>query len=45
MIYHHIEACSLVPGLTEVILLGFYEAAAFKDFIDSTSTKLKINIR
>lgn len=45
MIYHHIEACSKVPGLTEVLLLGFYEAQAFKEFIDVTSSRLKVKIR
>jgi mannose-1-phosphate guanylyltransferase len=45
MIYHHIEACAQVPGLTEIILLGFYEASAFATFMEETSKELKVQIR
>lgn len=45
MIYHHIEACSRVPGLTEVILLGFYEESAFTSFMETTSKRLNVQIR
>jgi len=45
MIYHHIEACAQVPGLTEVLLLGFYEESAFASFVEETSKELKLKIR
>lgn len=45
MIYHHIEACAQVPGLTEVLLLGFYEESAFTSFVADASKEFNIKIR
>ncbi|GAM19292.1 hypothetical protein SAMD00019534_024670 [Acytostelium subglobosum LB1] len=45
MIYHHIEACSKVKGITEVILLGFFPENQLAAFIDATSKELNVPIR
>lgn len=33
MIYHPLLALSKIKGLTEVVIIGFYEDALFADFI------------
>lgn len=33
IIWHGLQACSKVPGLTEVILIGFYEDSVFASFL------------
>jgi mannose-1-phosphate guanylyltransferase len=35
MIYHPLLALSKIKGLTEVIIIGFYEDALLADFIKS----------
>eukprot|EP01099_Mayorella_cantabrigiensis_P000141 TRINITY_DN1061_c0_g1_i2.p1 TRINITY_DN1061_c0_g1~~TRINITY_DN1061_c0_g1_i2.p1 ORF type:complete len:423 (-),score=89.10 TRINITY_DN1061_c0_g1_i2:39-1307(-) len=45
MVYHHIKACSLLPDLDEIILLGFFEPESFSEFITTTSQELNVNIR
>ncbi|EME30517.1 mannose-1-phosphate guanylyltransferase [Galdieria sulphuraria] len=45
MIEHHIEACARVPGIMEVILLGFYEESLFTSFLESVSERFGIPMR
>jgi len=45
MIEHHIEACARVPGLMEIILLGFYEESLFTSFLELTSERFGVPIR
>ncbi|EGG23941.1 mannose-1-phosphate guanylyltransferase [Cavenderia fasciculata] len=45
MIYHHIDACSKVQGIKEVIILGFFPDSQLSGFIESTSKELNVNIR
>ncbi|KAK3082846.1 hypothetical protein FSP39_006934 [Pinctada imbricata] len=46
IIYHHIEACSKVPGMREVILIGFYQPNdALTKFINSVQNEFKIQVR
>jgi mannose-1-phosphate guanylyltransferase len=32
-IYHHVQALTKVPGLTEILLIGFYEQGVFDRFL------------
>ncbi|XP_062611541.1 mannose-1-phosphate guanyltransferase alpha-A-like isoform X2 [Saccostrea cucullata] len=46
IIYHHIEACSKVPHMKEVILIGFYQPNdALNKFISSVQQEFKIQVR
>ncbi|VDI17668.1 mannose-1-phosphate guanylyltransferase [Mytilus galloprovincialis] len=46
VIYHHIEACSKVPDIKEVILIGFFQPNdALTRFINSAQMEFKIQIR
>ncbi|XP_070570338.1 mannose-1-phosphate guanylyltransferase regulatory subunit alpha-A-like isoform X1 [Ptychodera flava] len=46
MIYHHIEACSRVPDLKEILLIGFYQPSeALSRFIQDVTKQFKIPIR
>ncbi|XP_074646644.1 mannose-1-phosphate guanylyltransferase regulatory subunit alpha-A-like isoform X2 [Tubulanus polymorphus] len=46
MIHHHIEACSKVPDMKEIILIGFYQPnEALSRFILSSQKEFKIQIR
>lgn len=45
MILHHLEHLAQVPGLDEVILLGFYDEHMFSDFVANTSKHLGITVR
>ncbi|KAF2070589.1 hypothetical protein CYY_008094 [Polysphondylium violaceum] len=45
MIYHHIEACSKVPSMKEILLIGFFKEEQLKDFIQQTSKQLNVPIR
>jgi mannose-1-phosphate guanylyltransferase len=36
MIYHHVNALSKVPGMREVLIIGFYEASLFDRFLTET---------
>eukprot|EP00172_Hildenbrandia_rubra_P000441 Plantae.Rhodophyta-Hildenbrandia_rubra.ctg12150.p1 GENE.Plantae.Rhodophyta-Hildenbrandia_rubra.ctg12150~~Plantae.Rhodophyta-Hildenbrandia_rubra.ctg12150.p1 ORF type:complete len:425 (+),score=57.38 Plantae.Rhodophyta-Hildenbrandia_rubra.ctg12150:266-1540(+) len=45
MIKHHIEALSKVPGLIEVILMGFYDESPFRAFIDDCSETYGVSMR
>jgi mannose-1-phosphate guanylyltransferase len=36
MIYHHVNALSKVPGMKEVLIIGFYEAGVFDRFLTET---------
>ncbi|EFA85389.1 mannose-1-phosphate guanylyltransferase [Heterostelium album PN500] len=45
MIYHHIEACSRVKGITEIILLGFFPENQLSAFIEQSQKELNVPIR
>ncbi|XP_033727009.1 mannose-1-phosphate guanyltransferase alpha-like isoform X2 [Pecten maximus] len=46
IIYHHIEACSKIPGMKEVILMGFYQPNdALTKFINSAQKEFKLQVR
>uniref|UniRef100_A0A6B2L5H0 Uncharacterized protein n=1 Tax=Arcella intermedia TaxID=1963864 RepID=A0A6B2L5H0_9EUKA len=44
MLYHPIAACSRVPGLKEVYVLGYFPGEQFTTFIENTSKELNIKI-
>ena len=33
MIYHHVNALAKVPGMAEILLVGFYEQREFDRFL------------
>jgi mannose-1-phosphate guanylyltransferase len=39
MIYHHVSALSRVPGMKEILIIGFYEASIFDRFL----TEVQVN--
>lgn len=46
IIYHHIESCSQVPDLREIIVIGFYQPnEALNKFIMEAQQKFQIQIR
>uniref|UniRef100_A0A8C5U772 GDP-mannose pyrophosphorylase A n=1 Tax=Malurus cyaneus samueli TaxID=2593467 RepID=A0A8C5U772_9PASS len=46
MVQHHIEACAKVPGLKEILLMGFYQPnEALSRFLVSAQQEFKIPIR
>lgn len=45
MIQHHVEALSKVEGLSEVILMGFFNDSLFDGFIDTISETVGISVR
>jgi len=45
MVRHHIEACSLVPEIKEVLLIGFYPIEELKVFIETMKKEYNLNIR
>lgn len=45
MIQHHIEACSLIPDLSEILIIGSYPSQNLSDFIKSMSNAYSITIR
>ncbi|XP_059167206.1 mannose-1-phosphate guanyltransferase alpha-B-like isoform X2 [Physella acuta] len=46
IIYHHIEACSKVPDLKEILVIGFYQRNdALNQFITQSQQEFQIQIR
>lgn len=45
MIQHHIEACVHVPGLKEIILLGYYPTKDLDQFVSEMIQEYHVNIR
>lgn len=45
MIEHHIEACTKISGLSEVLIIGSYAASDLQQFVQETIKKYKITIR
>lgn len=46
VIYHHIEACTKIPELKEIILLGFYQSSEIlSKFIASAQQEFNVPIR
>ncbi|TNN11416.1 Mannose-1-phosphate guanyltransferase alpha [Schistosoma japonicum] len=46
VVYHHIEAFSKLPGLREIILLGFYQPnEALSQLISNAQHEFKVSVR
>jgi len=45
IVQHHIEACSKVGDIKEVLLLGFYPAADMASFVAEMNRQYKVNAR
>lgn len=45
IIYHHLKACAKIPGLKEVLLIGFYDPALFTSFMQQAEAKLGLSVR
>eukprot|EP01132_Coremiostelium_polycephalum_P002404 gene2404-2971_t len=45
MIYHHIEACSKVSNMEEIIMIGFFQESQLAPFLEQTSKELNVKIR
>ncbi|KAL6046118.1 GMPP [Balamuthia mandrillaris] len=45
MIYHHINACCSVPGIQEIMLLGFGDQTDFEGFMRRTEAEFGVKIR
>lgn len=45
MIQHHVEALSKIEGLSEIILLGFFEEQLFATFMETVSENLNLPVR
>jgi len=45
MITHHIEACSKVDEIKEVLVIGFYPIDEMKSFVEQMKKEFKLNIR
>ncbi|XP_059134400.1 mannose-1-phosphate guanyltransferase alpha isoform X2 [Peromyscus eremicus] len=46
MIQHHIEACAQVPGMQEILLLGFYQPdEALTQFLEATQQEFNLPVR
>lgn len=45
MIQHHVEACKKVPGLSEVLVIGSYNAAEIQPFADEMSRNNGLVVR
>lgn len=46
MIQHHIEACAQVPGMQEILLIGFYQPdEALMQFLEATQQEFNLPVR
>lgn len=45
MVEHLIKACSLVDGMKEIFLIGFYQSQTLSPFVDLMTRKYNINVR
>ena len=45
VIQHHIEACSKIEGVTEVLLIGSYQKSQLIHFLNDIQHKFGINVR
>lgn len=45
IIEHHIHACSELPNLSEVLIIGSYQFTEMKAFLDEVQSKYRVNIR
>ncbi|KAG9414226.1 hypothetical protein AC1031_013425 [Aphanomyces cochlioides] len=45
MLYHHVEACSKVPNLKEILLIGAYDSGLFASFMDIVTRDIQVPIR
>lgn len=46
IVYHHIEACSTLPDVREIILIGFYQPnEALSKFISQSQVEFQVQIR
>lgn len=45
IIEHHIHACSQIPSLEEVLIIGSYQHTELKAFLDEVQSKYRVKIR
>lgn len=46
MIQHHIEACAQVPGMQEILLIGFYQPdEALTQFLEAAQQEFNLPVR
>ncbi|PAA88965.1 hypothetical protein BOX15_Mlig029155g3, partial [Macrostomum lignano] len=45
LIFHHVEACAAVPGMREIILIGYYPKDQLSQFVDECQRKFGIRMR
>lgn len=45
MVQHHIEACSKIPDIKEILLLGFYPASQMSQFVQDMTSTYNMHIR
>lgn len=45
LIQHHIEACSALKDLKEILIIGFYPAAQIQQFVTDMQHQYNIHIR
>ncbi|CAD6210115.1 unnamed protein product [Miscanthus lutarioriparius] len=45
MVHHPISACSRIPNLVQIYLIGFYEVREFALYVSSISNELRIPVR
>lgn len=45
IIEHHIQACSQIGSLQEVLIIGSYQVPEMKPFLDEVQSKYRVNIR
>lgn len=45
MLYHHVEACSRVENLEEIIMIGSYDEGLFSRFLDKVFRQLNVSVR
>jgi mannose-1-phosphate guanylyltransferase len=45
IIEHHINACSQMPHLEEVLIIGSYQVSEMKGFLDEVQNKYRVNVR
>ena len=44
-VQHHIEACSTLPGLREILLLGYFPSNQIQQFVADMMSTYNIKIR
>lgn len=45
IIEHHVQACSQMPNLEEVLIIGSYQVSEMKAFLEEVQSKYRVNVR